>query len=40
MFLTRNIKDYIRNKHINCMRDVYYKFEPQKLESNHFSNIP
>ena len=20
------------------MRDIYYKFEPQNLESNHFSN--
>ena len=38
MFLTRNIEDYISNKHIYFMRDIYYKCEPQKLEINHFSN--
>ena len=38
MFLTRNIKDDISNKHIHCMRDIYYKCEHHKLESNHFSN--
>ena len=39
MFLTRNIKVYISNKHIYCMGDVYYKCEPHKLEGNNFSNI-
>ena len=38
MFLTRYIYDYISNKLIYGMRDTYYKWEPQKLESNHFSN--
>ena len=38
MFLTRYIQDYISNKHIYRMRDIYYNCEPHKLESNHFSN--
>ena len=38
MFLTRNIYDYISNKHIYFIRDIYYKCEPHKLEINHFSN--
>ena len=38
MFLTRNIKDYISDKSIYFMKDIYYKCEPQNLESNHFSN--
>ena len=38
MFLTRNIKDYIGNKNIYLMKDIYYKCEPQNLESYHFSN--
>ena len=38
MFLTRNIKDYISNKNICFMKDIYYKREPQNLESNHFNN--
>ena len=37
MFLTRNIKDYISNRHNYCMRDICYKCEPHKLESNNFS---
>ena len=37
MFLTRNIMDYFSNKHIYCMRDICYKREPHKLESNNFS---
>ena len=28
----------ISNKLIYGMRDTYYKWEPQKLESNHISN--
>ena len=32
MFLARNIKDYISNKHIYCMRDICYKCESHKLE--------
>ena len=38
MLLTRNIYDYIGNKHIYFMKDVYYKCELQKLEINHFPN--
>ena len=38
MFLTRNIKDYISNKFIYCMKETYYKWEAQKLKSNLFSN--
>ena len=29
-FRTRNILDYISNKHIYCMRDINYKCETQK----------
>ena len=36
--MTRNIKDYISNNNIYFMKDIYYKCEPQNLESNHFSN--
>ena len=32
------LKDYISNKHIYFMRDIYYKYEPLKLEIIHFSN--
>ena len=32
------IKDIICNKHINCMKDIYYKRETQKLKSNNFYN--
>ena len=38
MFLTRNILDYICNKHIYCMRGINYKCETQKLKSNNFSD--
>ena len=38
MFLTLDIKDYISNKHIYCMRDIFYNCEPHKHESNNFSN--
>ena len=38
MFLPRDIKDYINNKHIYFMRDIYYKCEPHKLKIDHFSN--
>ena len=38
MLPTRIIKDNISNKRIYCMRDIYYTCEPQKLESNNFSN--
>ena len=37
MFLTRNIKENISNKNIFFMKDIYYKCEPQNLESNQFS---
>ena len=36
MFLTRDNKDYISNKNIYFMKEIYYKCEPQNLESNHF----
>ena len=40
---TSNVPDSLylnifSNKLIFCMRDTYYKWEPQTLESNHFSN--
>ena len=38
MFLTHNTCEYISNKLIYCMRDTYNKWEPEKLESNHFPN--
>ena len=38
MFLTRNIMDYISNKHIYYKRDLCYKCEPHKIESNNFFN--
>ena len=36
MFLTRNIREYISNKHICWKRDMYYKCESHKLERNNF----
>ena len=38
MFLTRNTKDFISNKHIYCMRDICSKCELHKHESYHFPN--
>ena len=38
MFLTRNIKDYISNKHSYFMREIYYKCDTRKLEINHLSD--
>ena len=39
MFPTGDIKDYISNKRIYCMRDIRYKCELPKLESNTFWSI-
>ena len=38
MFLTHIIQDFISNKYIYYMRDICYKCESHKLESNNFSN--
>ena len=38
MFLTSDIWDHISDKLIYCMRDTYYKWEPQKPKINHVSN--